>query len=227
MYLNRSLHLSKYLVAFPAAVSMQCVLLVWSVLWSSQWHILKKTTTKTTFPPDTLNLPLSLSVSHLCGVSAAELFQCKRTYSSLKLHPLMHHAACLCVCVRLWLWHCLAWLYFYFFSSASPRLVLFIFLFSSACALTGLASVSPDWAFGPWQWKLEWLEEVEDAPADDDVVIEAHETANLFGKGNKTKQGVSTVVVPRNESLPRLDPEPAETGADLASERGVDHGRTA
>ena len=46
-------------------------------------------------------------------------------------------------------------------------------------ALTGLGSIPPDWTFGPGEWVLERLEEVEDAPADDDVVVEAHEATHL------------------------------------------------
>lgn len=116
----------------------------------------------------------------------AGLLQCKRTYSSSKLRPLMHHTACFRVCASVTV-ALSGLIFFIYFLLFSPRLVLFIFLFSSACALTGLASISPYWAFGPWQWKLERLEEVEDAPADDDVVIETHEAANLLGeKQNKT-----------------------------------------
>ncbi len=46
-------------------------------------------------------------------------------------------------------------------------------------ALTGLGSISLDGAFSPRQWILERLEEIEDAPADNHVVIEAHKTAHL------------------------------------------------
>lgn len=53
-------------------------------------------------------------------------------------------------------------------------------------ALTGLGSISLDGAFSPRQWILERLEEIEDAPADNDVIIEAHKTANL--RENERKQ---------------------------------------
>lgn len=45
--------------------------------------------------------------------------------------------------------------------------------------LTGLGSVFPDGAFGPWQRILKRLEEIEDAPADNDVIIEANKAADL------------------------------------------------
>lgn len=54
------------------------------------------------------------------------------------------------------------------------------------CTLTGLGSISLDGAFSPWQWILERLEEIEDAPADNHIIIEAHKTANL--SGNERKQ---------------------------------------
>lgn len=54
------------------------------------------------------------------------------------------------------------------------------------CTLTGLGSISLDGAFSPRQWKLERLEEIEDAPADNHIIIETHKTANL--RGNERKQ---------------------------------------
>lgn len=53
------------------------------------------------------------------------------------------------------------------------------------CALTGLGSISLDGAFSPRQWILERLEEVEDAPADNHIIVEAHKTANLRGDERK------------------------------------------
>lgn len=57
---------------------------------------------------------------------------------------------------------------------------------SVCCGLTGLASISCDGAFSPRQWILERLEEIEDAPADNHIIIEANKTANL--KGNERQQ---------------------------------------
>lgn len=45
--------------------------------------------------------------------------------------------------------------------------------------LTCLGSISLDGAFSPRQWILERLKEIEDAPGDDHIIIEAHKTANL------------------------------------------------
>lgn len=64
--------------------------------------------------------------------------------------------------------------------------VSFVLCSALCCALTGLGSISLDRAFSPGQWILERLEEIEDAPADNHVIIEAHETANL--RGNERKQ---------------------------------------
>lgn len=49
-----------------------------------------------------------------------------------------------------------------------------------------MGSISLDGAFSPRQWILERLEEIEDAPADNDIIIEAHKTANL--RENERKQ---------------------------------------
>lgn len=46
-------------------------------------------------------------------------------------------------------------------------------------ALTGLTSISLKGALRPRQWILERLEEIEDAPADDDIIVEADKSANL------------------------------------------------
>lgn len=45
--------------------------------------------------------------------------------------------------------------------------------------LTGQAAISPDWTVTPGKRVLEGLEEVEDAPTNDDVVVEAHEATHL------------------------------------------------
>lgn len=50
------------------------------------------------------------------------------------------------------------------------------------CGLTSLTSISCDGAFSPRQWILEGLEEIEDAPADNHIIIEANKTTNLRGK---------------------------------------------
>lgn len=60
------------------------------------------------------------------------------------------------------------------------------FQFQQCSALTGLGSISLDGAFSPRQWILERLEEIEDAPADNDIIIEAHKAANL--RENERKQ---------------------------------------
>ena len=52
-----------------------------------------------------------------------------------------------------------------------------------SCGLTGLAPIPAHRALGPGQRELEGLEEVEDAPTDDDVVVEAHEAADLQETG--------------------------------------------
>lgn len=50
---------------------------------------------------------------------------------------------------------------------------------SIVTSLTGKAPVLPDWTVAPWKRKLEGLEEIEDAPADDDIIVEAYKSANL------------------------------------------------
>ena len=54
---------------------------------------------------------------------------------------------------------------------------------SICCGLTGLAPIPAHGALGPGQRELEGLEEVEDAPADDDVVVETNEAADLPEEG--------------------------------------------
>lgn len=69
--------------------------------------------------------------------------------------------------------------------SISTRVVVSVIAAAVLCvpalrfALTGLGSIYADGAFSPRQWILERLEEIEDAPADNHVIVEAHETANL------------------------------------------------
>ena len=62
-------------------------------------------------------------------------------------------------------------------------------LFLAGTLLTCLASIYLDGAFSPRQWILERLEEIEDAPADNHIIVEAHETTNL--RGNEIKQQYS------------------------------------
>ena len=61
-------------------------------------------------------------------------------------------------------------------------------------ALTGLGSISPDWTFSPGQWILERLEEVEDAPADDDVVVQTHKATHLETDREFSQTGLSAQV---------------------------------
>ena len=79
------------------------------------------------------------------------------------------------------LFFCLFWLHFNspvltYLSLTTLSLSLSLFY---RIKLTGQRSVPPDWTFSPGQWILERLEEVEDAPADDDVVVEAHKATHL------------------------------------------------
>lgn len=53
--------------------------------------------------------------------------------------------------------------------------------------LTGLAPISRDGALSPWQWILERLEKIEDAPSDDDIIIEPHKTTNLQEMGDNNQ----------------------------------------
>lgn len=48
--------------------------------------------------------------------------------------------------------------------------------------LTCTGLVLDEWAFMPWQRLLEGLREIEETPADDDIVIEGHEEAHLEDK---------------------------------------------
>lgn len=57
-----------------------------------------------------------------------------------------------------------------------------VYLLHFCCALTGLDSTPLDGTFSPRQWKLEGLAEVKEAPADNNVVVEAHKAANLKGR---------------------------------------------
>ena len=45
--------------------------------------------------------------------------------------------------------------------------------------LTCTGLVLDEWTLMPWQRLLERLGEVEEAPADDDIVVESHKEANL------------------------------------------------
>lgn len=93
-------------------------------------------------------------------------------------------------------WSCKALQYLFFLHSVStrpsPRL-FYIILYNSGVlckteysALTGLGPVYSDGALSPRQRKLERLEEIEDAPANNHIVVEAHETTNL--RENERKQ---------------------------------------
>lgn len=53
-------------------------------------------------------------------------------------------------------------------------------------SLTGKCPILSDWTIAPWKRILEGLEEIEDAPADNHIIIETHKTANL--RGNERKQ---------------------------------------
>lgn len=64
------------------------------------------------------------------------------------------------------------------------------------CSLTSLSSISVDGAFSPRQWILKRLEEVEDTPANNHVIIEAHKTANL----KKNKRKTATLNIVKNKS---------------------------
>ena len=69
-------------------------------------------------------------------------------------------------------------------------------------ALTGLTSVSLKGALCPRQWILEGLEEIEDAPADDDVIVEADKSAHL---GERKRRNLLTCRQP--ETLPLASPQ--------------------
>lgn len=51
--------------------------------------------------------------------------------------------------------------------------------YSMFVRLTGQAPVSSDWTVTPGERILEGLEEVEDAPTNDDVVVETHKATHL------------------------------------------------
>lgn len=59
-----------------------------------------------------------------------------------------------------------------------------VWLFNG-CRLTGLCSISLDGTFSPRQRILKRLEEVEDAPANNHIIVEAHKATNLKREKNK------------------------------------------
>lgn len=53
-------------------------------------------------------------------------------------------------------------------------------LFGFVClCLTCTGLVLDEWTLMPWQRLLEGLGEIEEAPADDDIVVESHKEAHL------------------------------------------------
>lgn len=46
-------------------------------------------------------------------------------------------------------------------------------------SLTGKCPIPPDRTFAPWQRILKGLEEIENAPADDHIVVETHKATHL------------------------------------------------
>lgn len=49
----------------------------------------------------------------------------------------------------------------------------------SSYKLTGKCPILSDWAVTPWERILEGLEEVENAPTDDHIIVETHKAAHL------------------------------------------------
>lgn len=45
--------------------------------------------------------------------------------------------------------------------------------------LTCLAAISPDGTFTPGQWVLKRLKKVEDAPADNHIIVQTHKATHL------------------------------------------------
>lgn len=64
---------------------------------------------------------------------------------------------------------------FYFCLYSSP----FIFLLVMFLRLTGQAPIPSDWTVAPGKRILEGLEEIEDAPTNDDVVVETNKATHL------------------------------------------------
>lgn len=61
-------------------------------------------------------------------------------------------------------------------------------LHHNVVSLTGKRPVPSDGAVAPWERKLEGLEEVEDTPADNHIIVEPHEATHLDGQRETDSQ---------------------------------------
>lgn len=67
--------------------------------------------------------------------------------------------------------------------------------------LTCTGLVLDEWAFMPWQRLLKGLREVEETPADDDIVVESHKEAHLQGKRVKSRHETNSEICAENNTL--------------------------
>ena len=61
-------------------------------------------------------------------------------------------------------------------------------------SLTGKCPIPPDRAFAPWQRILKGLEEVENAPADDHIIVETHKATYLDRQTDRQTDRWLTIV---------------------------------